>query len=400
MITKDSSLSNAVDDYVSFQQQNGRLTSVVTLSEILQTSSGVDVAEKIRNFLINTYKSGLLKYVMLVGDVDTIPTKIFFSKNRWKKEKSRAKFNAYSTDFYYANLHTQNWDLDKDDLWGEEKDDKLDIHHDIIVSRIPFNNQTVVSNLMQQFIDFHKKSGEVWQRKVILAHGFVNYTDDLAKYAEKIDKDILQPNGFSTTKLYVDTVASNRGKTKSAFSSSHTEPLGNVSYMDKLKKEGQGLVLAAAHGTTASMQSIYQKIDGSKGEINFGLYGSVRNHSLSGIIFLNGCNTAPTLTQNGYPATNSLDSQLDKQGSKWSSIGKPVHGNIAKEYLKSGAVAVIASTVGSDSGSQDFEYEFAKQLITDGQTIGFSFAKGKETAGSRRAIQTFYLMGDPTITLK
>ena len=399
IITKDLSLSKAVEDYVAYQQLQGRSTAVVTLDEILQNNSGVDVAEKIRNFLVSTYKSGLLQYVMLVGDVDTIPTKIFFRDNG-HVAGNRAIQNAYSTDFYYANLDTQDWDLDNDDLWGEINDDKLDIRNNIILSRIPFNDHAIVSKVMQQFIDFHEKSGEQWQRKVILAHGFMSKSDDLAGYAEKIDKNILQPNGFTSSKLYVDTKTSNAGKTKSVYSSAQTKPLGNGSYMGELTKEGQGLTLAAAHGTTTSMVSIYEKLDGTEGDIAFGDWGSVKNHPLSGIFFLNGCNTAPTLTPNGYPATDSLDSQLDKQGSRWSSINMPTHGNIAKEYLKSGAVAVIASTVGSDTGSQEFEYEFAKQLVESGQTIGLSFVKGKEKAGSSRAIQTFYLVGDPTIRLK
>lgn len=399
IITKDSSISNAVQSYVDYQQLKGLSTAVVTVDRILRTNKGTDIAEKIRNFLRNAYNSGLLEYVILAGDVDQIPTKVFFRDNGQVKG-NRAIQNAYSTDFYYANLHTQNWDRDNDGLWAEIKDDKLDIRHDIIVSRIPFNDPATVSKLMQQFIDFHKKSGEAWQRKVILAHGFLSKNHDLAGDAEKIDQNILQPHGFTSSKLYVDTKTSNTGKTKSIYSSTQTKALENGSYMGELKKEGQGLTLAAAHGSTTSMVSIYEKLDGTDADIIFGDWWSVQNHPLSGIFFLNGCNTAPTLTANGYPANDSLDSQLDKLGSRWSSINKPVHGNIAKEYLKSGAVAVIASTVGSDSGSQEFEYEFTKQLVANGHTIGYSFVKGKEKAGSSRAIQTFYLVGDPTIRLK
>jgi hypothetical protein len=399
IITKDSLLSNAVQKYVVYQELNGISTAVVTINTIIQTNSGFDVAEKIRNFLIDAYKGDILKYVMLVGDVDTIPTKIFFRDNG-TIQGNRAKQNAYSTDFYYANLHTQNWDLDNDNLWGEIEDDKLDIRHDIIVSRIPFNDKENVSKIMDQFITFHQNLGKSWQRRVILAYGFMSKNDDLAGYAEKIDKELLKPNGFSATKLYVDTTISNAGKTKSKYSSSLTKPLGNGSYMSALKMNGQGLILVAAHGSTTSMISIYEKLDGSEGYIPFGRLPSVKNHPLSGILFLNGCSTAPTLSTDGYPANNSVDSQLDKQGSRWSSIKKPVYKSIAKEYLKSGAVAVIASTVGSDSGSQKFEYEFTKQLINDGHTVGYSFVKGKERAGFKRDYQTFYLTGDPTVRLK
>ena len=399
IITKDSFLSQAVRDYVAYKRLHGISVAVVTLANVLRTSNGVDEAERIRNFLIKAYKGGLLHYVMLLGDVDTIPTKIFFRDNGHKKN-NRATQNAYSTDFYYANLHTKDWDLDNDGLWGEIIDDKLDIHSDIVLSRIPFNDAAIVKQVMQQMIDFSRKNGKQWQRRVILAHGFMSKKDDLAGYAEKIDQDILIPGGFTSVKLYVNTTKSNAGKTKSSYFDSNTIPLGNASYIRAIKLNGQGLVLAAAHGSIDSMVSIYEKIDGSQGKFSFGNLHSIRNRPLSGIFFLNGCNTAPTLTHKGYPATNSLDMQLHKQGSRWSSLNKPVYGNIGKEYLKSGAVAVIASTVGSDSGSQDFEYNFTKLLVSNPKTVGDAFMQSKELAGTNRAYRSFYLMGDPTIRLK
>lgn len=395
ILTNDELLSNAVKDYSSYKQLHGLSVAVITLDKVFRTTNGADAAEKIRNFLIKSYEGGLLQYVMLVGDVDTIPTKVFFRDNG-HVENNRARLNAYTTDFYYANLHTKDWDLDKDDLWGEIKDDKLDIYHDVVVSRIPFNDAETVKQVMQQMIGFHKKKGEQWQRRVILAHGYLSENDDLAGYADKIDKNILIPNGFSSKKLYV-----NKGKTQSSyFDPKKVTALDDSSYMTSLKPEGQGLALLAAHGMTNGMSSIYVKSDGNRDSIGFGLWNSVINQRLSGIFLLNACNTAPMLTPNGYSTPETLDTELHKQGSLWSSVNKPVHRNIAKEYLRSGAVSVIASTVGSDSGSQVLEYELARQLIEEGQTIGNAFIRAKEKAGSARAYQSFYLVGDPTIRLK
>lgn len=301
-----------------------------------------------------------------------------------------------TTDFYYANLHTVDWDLDNDGLWGEVADDNLDINHDVVVSRLPFNDALEVKQIVQNFIDFQEKHGEQWQRTVILAHGYLSGTYDLAGDAERIDRDLLKPNEFSALKLYV-----NKDKTKSShFDPKNVTALDDNSYMALLKPDGQGLALLSAHGMTNGMSSVYIDQNGAERSIGFGLWSSVRNHPLSGIFLLNGCNTAPTITANGYPTPETLDTELDKQGSSWSSLNKPVHGNIAKEYLRSGAVAVIASTVGSDSGSQVLEYELVRQLISNEKTIGDAFIDAKEEAGPKRDYQSFYLVGDPTIKLK
>lgn len=391
----DSNAADALGGYADYKTGNGMSVSVVSLDEILRTTMGQDVAEKIRNFLIKANESHLLQYVLLAGDVDTIPTKILFRDNG-TDPNNRANQNAYSTDFYYANLHTSDWDLDDDGLWGEITDDKLDIHHDVVVSRIPFNDAATIGLVARSMVDFDKERGAKWMRRVVLAHGFVDAEYDLAGYAETIDKDLLSPKGFVSDKLYV-----NKGKTKSAyFDAANATALSDAAYIGALSTKGQGLALLAAHGATNSMISMYVDQNDHEQSLRFGNWGSVKDHPMDGIFLLNGCNTAPTLTPNGYSTPQTLDQELHSQGSLWSSLGKPVHGNIVKEYLKSGAVAVIASTVGSDAGSQVMEHEFAKRLVSDGDTVGEAFAKSKEKAGPKRDYQSFYLTGDPTLRLR
>jgi len=391
----DSHSADALGEYADHKIRNGMAVAVVSLDDILRSTTGQDIAEKIRNFLIKANESNLLRYVLLVGDVDRIPTKILFRDNG-KDPKSRANQNAYSTDFYYANLHTADWDLDDDDLWGEIADDNLDIHHDVIVSRIPFNDAATIRLVARNMVDFDKERGAQWMRRVVLAHGFMNAEYDLAGYAETIDRDLLVPNGFSSDKLYVK-----KGKTKSAyFDTANATALSDAAYIGALSARGQGLALLAAHGATNGMVSKYVDQNGNVQSLPFGNWVSVKGHSMSGLFLLNGCNTAPTLTANGYSTPQTLDQELHSQGSLWSSLGKPVHGNIVKEYLKSGAVAVIASTVGSDAGSQVMEHEFAKRLVSDGDTVGEAFAKSKEKAGPKRDYQSFYLTGDPTLRLR
>ncbi|MET0069739.1 MAG: C25 family cysteine peptidase [Candidatus Thiodiazotropha sp.] len=405
IIARDEELREAIAEYAEHKRQNGLAVAIVTLEEVMGSEPGFDLANRIRNYLIKAhgvrqsllkpYRGKQLRYVLLVGDVDTIPTKMLFRDNG-NFLGNRPKHNAYSTDFYYANLHTHDWDLDNDGLWGEFADDKLDINHDVVVSRIPFNDAATVSQVSKNFIAFDDARGESWQRRVVLAHGFLNASFDLAKDAEKIVSELLSPNGYSSHKLYV-----NKAGTKSEyFDSSGAEALSNASYLNALSPQGQGLSLLAAHGSTTGMSSVYLDDSDNQQWIVFGDWWSVQGKALDGIFFLNGCNTAPTLTSNGYPPMQEIEADLNAQGSSWSSIDKPTHGNIAKEYLKSGAVAVIASTVGSEAGSQKMEYELVKRLVVDEEPIGDAFFHAKEAVGPVRAYQTFYLVGDPTLSLR
>ena len=398
LITQNKEITAAVTDFVDYKRQYGFSVAVVTLNTILKVAQGEDEAEKIRNYLMDIYKGGLLHYVLLVGDVNTIPTKVFFASNRYPGQINRARLNAYTTDFYFGNLHTTDWDLDNDDLWGEISDDNLNIHYDVVVSRIPFNDGPTVKQVLDNMISFSEENGQQWQRRVILAHGFLSRGDDSAVNAERIDKDFFQPKNFQVEKLYV-----NMQRTRSIFfDPQRMTALTNDSYVNSLSRNGQGLVILAAHGAVNCMESHYTT-NGTPAQdtrFQFGLQDDISAQPLSGLFLLNGCNTAPTITANGYSTTTTLDDDLDTLGSKWSSIGNPVLANIAKTYLSSGASAVIASTVGSDSTGNTLEYELVKELIENGLSIGDAFVIAKERAGSSRAAQSFYLVGDPTLKIR
>ncbi len=52
-------------------------TQIVSVSDILNTTSGADDQEKIRNYIIAAYETDPLRYVLLGGDTDVIPHRGF-----------------------------------------------------------------------------------------------------------------------------------------------------------------------------------------------------------------------------------------------------------------------------------------------------------------------------------
>lgn len=137
IIIPDVSFAASMNPLKVWKEQIGFHVKIVTLTDIISLyPSGIDDADRIWNFLHDRYLplNWGIRYVLLVGDIDQIPMRFLFPDGGWLEG------NGYGSDYYYANLDVDDWDLDKDLRWGEFKDDKLDLHAEVLVGRLPFNN--------------------------------------------------------------------------------------------------------------------------------------------------------------------------------------------------------------------------------------------------------------------
>jgi len=66
-------LYTALDWLVTFRQSQGVDVSFCDIALALASGTGTDNAEKLRNYLQNTYASTPFSYLLLVGDYDTVP---------------------------------------------------------------------------------------------------------------------------------------------------------------------------------------------------------------------------------------------------------------------------------------------------------------------------------------
>jgi hypothetical protein len=98
----------------------GMPTQIYTVeNDIYPNYSGVDNAEKVRNFIKDKDAAGAL-YVLLVGNMDYVPVRIVW--------------NDFVSDLYYACLEG-TWDADNDGIWAENSDNP-DLGPDILVGRV------------------------------------------------------------------------------------------------------------------------------------------------------------------------------------------------------------------------------------------------------------------------
>jgi hypothetical protein len=114
--------------YVNWKTNlKGMPTKLYTLeNDVYPYFTGVDNAEKLRNFIISKYNNGAC-FVLLVGNMDYVPIRYVLSPQ-----------GDYGTNFisdlYYAGLDG-NWNADGDGVFGE-RTDYPDFAADIFVGRV------------------------------------------------------------------------------------------------------------------------------------------------------------------------------------------------------------------------------------------------------------------------
>lgn len=122
----------------------GLTSLVVTRDSITTTMSGMDVPEKIRNFIIQEYQNHGVKYVMLAGDDELIPHRGFYCSVQSSSVYTDQNIPA---DLYYSALDG-NWNTDGDDFWGEPGED--DLLPEIAVARLPFSNADELQHMLDK----------------------------------------------------------------------------------------------------------------------------------------------------------------------------------------------------------------------------------------------------------
>ena len=185
IITLDS-LTSSVQDLVDWEQAKGKSVFVATTDWIDSSFDGVDLAEKMRNFLRDKYPSeswGILD-VCLIGDYDSVPMRLCAQDMGYGQPK---------TDYYYAELSlpdSQSWDLDGDQQYGEDSD-PIDFHAEVNVGRIPWSDPSTVEHICEKSIAYEMTDDPDFKKNILLLGAFFWYdTDNAALMEYKTDSDI------------------------------------------------------------------------------------------------------------------------------------------------------------------------------------------------------------------
>jgi hypothetical protein len=398
IVVPDAATEQAMRRFVTWKESIGHSVEVEQLPTILSSFSGVDDAERVREFLIDRHRAWGVHYVLLVGTMGTIPTRLLYMDDRT---------DAYASDFYFANLATVDWDLDNDGRWGEFADDRYSRGYDVVVGRLPLDTVADVRRYCDNAVAFERDTG-AWKRNALFAAGFMDFRPtDGAELCERLIDDVLIPAGWTARTLYEQggTYPSQHGSDAA---------LSQPNYANECVTRPYGLVTLVAHGDWDRMYARQctdpgRNCDGNFVDNRFGDFAGIPASCPSAIVNMIGCSTACPVgdykhveTQPGGPVVNPgrsrypFASQQDHNGAR---------------YLRNGAVAAIGASAGVDyaGGWRDpgdgrcwsAAYYVHDELITHGKPVGDAFFEGMYTYACRhpllRGVRDLYLMGDPSL---
>lgn len=123
-------------EFADWKTQSGSPAKVVTVDAIRNAYPGVDIPEKIRNFVKEAHQLWGTEYVLLGGGAPIIPV-------RWIKHYFDMPTDLYYSAIYHPTMgYDDNWNADGDDIFGENYNnnsgpDYSDYNADIAVGRAP-----------------------------------------------------------------------------------------------------------------------------------------------------------------------------------------------------------------------------------------------------------------------
>lgn len=313
--------------------------SIVTTEEI-----GSAVPSAIRTYLRDHFCSG---YLLIIGSENAIPR-----PNMYPSSANHLLINPpgqTETDFYYSLLN-ENIDKDGDGYPGELFDDRMTLDTDLIVGRIPFDDNVEISNVFQNQVDFENNPPP----KAVLAASFISFPGESYRGAEIYSGDGARFEELIKNIIPCETITmyEKEGSFPSVFNCNL--PLNKDNFYDAITDAG--FVSWDSHGSGSAAFN-YSWVDMNKNGIpddGFKYEAFITkddDFTADGIFFSGSC-----LNENGID-------------------------NLGKAILLKGGTIFIGSTEVSftpsyfsapdDGGTESIQYYFVKNLI-QGNTVGRS----------------------------
>ncbi|MGB9722101.1 MAG: C25 family cysteine peptidase, partial [bacterium] len=149
---------SAFQPYADWMTDQGIKTYLITPQTIYAYFSGVDNAEKVRNYIKYCYENAGGTYFILGSDNSRGHNN--FVPVRWCVEYIYDEDTIIPTDLYFSDL-TGNWDIDNDGRWGEWED-LPDRWPEVFVGRVSAYTSQEVTNWVAKALHYEKTPGVIF----------------------------------------------------------------------------------------------------------------------------------------------------------------------------------------------------------------------------------------------
>ena len=131
LIITPQSFESTFQDLQDLYLVRGLKSEIITTEYINANINGLDLQEKMRNYIIQEYQQNSIAYVVLGGDDEYLPHRGFYC---YVISGGGYEDSDIPSDLYYSALDG-NWNTDGDGYWGEIGED--DLLPDVAVARYP-----------------------------------------------------------------------------------------------------------------------------------------------------------------------------------------------------------------------------------------------------------------------
>ena len=256
LIITSEDFESAVQPLYIWKMQRGLVSTIVTVETISATYAGEDLAEKVRNCIIDYHSNHNTLWVVLAGSENYLPVRTV--EARYVSRDGYVHSPYVSCDAYYSNLD-ENWNLDADGVATLIDGD--DWEPEVYIGRLSANSESQLSSLVSRLIQYEKNPPVgSWMKHAVFAGTFVNFDCDINGNNVFDDGDFpefdtnrehnwiksnLLPDGWTSTLL-----AEGEGLKSTDYP--YDAQLNKTSLVDAINS-GASMVMADAHGSSSGM---------------------------------------------------------------------------------------------------------------------------------------------------
>jgi len=152
LIITPFSFEDGFNDLVNYYSSKGMNTQIVSTEDINAGTSGIDLQEKIRNYITQEYQNNSIEYVLLGGSEEWVPSRKFYCVVYFGTGGVEEESYDIPADIYYSALDGTD-DLNGNLVYGEVAD-STDLLPDVAVGRLPFSTQADLASMVHKSVSY------------------------------------------------------------------------------------------------------------------------------------------------------------------------------------------------------------------------------------------------------
>jgi len=203
---RDAATDVTVTNLLAYHREQGRTATIAVMEDILSAYTGVDDAERLRNFITDAYDDAKWStdYVLLAGDIDVVPMRRLWGAVGGQEDE-------IPSDVYFQCLDG-SYNSNGNGVWGELTDGldridpeetlivlppEVDLLADVYIGRAPAEDADEMANWVGKVLTYADSSESDYVRNVLLVGEELDSTTYGREYMEEIHYGS-SANGYST----------------------------------------------------------------------------------------------------------------------------------------------------------------------------------------------------------